>query len=135
MATSELAEFNRRIKAWTRKHTVAQGTLLQRTLALEALRRLVLRTPVRTGRARGGWQLTIDRVAEDDVDRVDKRGQTTINEGMAALGKIRFGCIVWIANNVEYIQALEDGHSKKQAPRGMFRITVQDLNMILRSLT
>jgi len=130
----EVREFNRRIIAWTKKHGVERGRLLQRTLALEALRRLVLRTPVRTGRARGGWQLAINARPKGQIDDKDKKGAATIGKGLEKLGSLPFGCVVWIANNVEYIVRLEEGHSKKQAPKGMFRVTVNDLIQIMRML-
>lgn len=61
-----------------------------------------VRTPVDTGRARAGWMLD--------------SGKT----------------ITRIYNNVEYIVPLEYGHSKKQAPAGMVRITLRQYKKYIR---
>lgn len=104
----------------------------QRRISLEALRRLVNRTPVDTGRARGGWQ--VRRTAtENDNGKIDAGGGSTIAEGFSVINRITvpFGVIV-IFNNVEYIVFLEEG-SSSQAPQGMVALTILDLNRIAES--
>lgn len=103
--------------------------LFQRRIALEALRRLVNRTPVDVGRARGGWQVR-QTATENDNGKIDAGGGSTIAEGFSIISRITvpFGVIV-LFNNVEYIVFLEEG-SSSQAPQGMVALTIQDLNRI-----
>ena len=60
----------------------------------------------------------------DDVNEVAKR-ETPIDTGQARRGWRRNKKDV--VNNVEYITALEDGHSK-QAPSGIARPTLREIN-------
>ena len=69
------------------------------------------------GRARGNWQCTIGSpfTGEDDTGDVLKM-QNTLPR--------RAGSVVYLTNNVPYIQKLEyDAHSR-QAPNGMVRVSV-----------
>lgn len=102
----------------------------QKRIALEALRRLVNRTPVDTGRARGGWQVRQTIASENDNGNIDTGGGSTITAGLSIINRVRipFGVIV-IFNNVEYIVFLEEG-SSSQAPQGMVALTILDLNRI-----
>lgn len=73
-------------------------------IAMDAYAGVVQRTPVDTGRARGAWTIEQDGPAD------------------------------WtIANNVEYIQALENGHSQ-QAPTGMVAVTLAGIETDLRDM-
>jgi len=56
MAT--LRQFNFEIDNFVKKLVPEEIVLFQKKIALEALRKLVKRTPVDTGRARGNWQVT-----------------------------------------------------------------------------
>lgn len=114
-------------------HVATQGLperelkLLLRKVILEGLTRVVLKTPVDTGRARGGWQVTLGISPDENEESnrpVDKSGAATISEG-AAKDVPAFG-IVFIANTVVYIERLEEGHSD-QAPHGMLRVTFEEL--------
>lgn len=100
---------------------------VHRALSLEALRGVVLGTPVDAGRARGNWQVTQDVPAAGfDAERKDKAGNETIQQGSAEVGNAKPFTISWITNNVPYIEPLENGHSK-QAPHGMARLTIERL--------
>lgn len=84
----------------------------------------VWKTPVDTGRARGGWQIGSE-LGSGESGVLDKSGGATI--GKAAQNVASLTCkarvIGYIYNNVEYIKALEDGHSQ-QAPVGMVKTTL-----------
>ena len=67
----------------------------------EILDRVQLRTPVKSGRARDGWELV--QTSETEI---------TIN------------------NNVPYIGLLEEGNST-QAPNGMVRVTLEEVPDII----
>lgn len=73
-------------------------------------------TPVDTGRAKGNWQATIGSPASGE-------GMSSESEVIATIPQ-HAGSVVYLTNNVPYIQKLEyDAHSQ-QAPNGMVRISV-----------
>jgi hypothetical protein len=115
--------------------------LTTRMIALEVFRRVIMKTPVDTGRARGNWMCTIGVPAEaiaqgDDwlkgqlAGDFDKLGGTTIQ---AAADEVMAWnpreVAVFLTNNLPYIQALEDGHSG-QAPSGMVAVTLAEFDGI-----
>ena len=123
---SNLDEFNRELEEFVRKTVPDELVKLHRRVALEALRRIVLMTPVDTGRARGNWQTTIDVSPETPLEEFDPSGEATILEGMSRLEALGFGSIVFLTNNLPYILRLEHGHSR-QAPQGMVEVTFAEL--------
>lgn len=126
MSFGSLEQFNKEIDAFTRDLVPAEVVKLQKKLVLEALQRIVKKTPVDTGRARGNWQTTIGESAETAIEVLDPDGGETIAKGLAAIGQLPPYSIVWISNNVNYIEFLEGG-SSKQAPAGMVALTVEEL--------
>ena len=128
--TDNLAQFNREIDAFARK-VPDRAVLVQKNVTMEALRRLVFKTPVKSGRARGNWQVTIGDPAMGQLDVLDVDGSMTVAAGLAALAGLPPYQIVWISNNVDYIERLEHGHSK-QAPEGMLAVTVEELRAMFR---
>jgi hypothetical protein len=99
----------------------------QHALTLEATKRIVLRTPVKTGRARGNWQVTSGSPAVGELDRLDPGGTAATEE--AAVLDIKYGDASYVVNNLPYIDALEHG-SSTQAPEGMVGITVAELQAV-----
>lgn len=106
--------------------------------------RLVERTPVLTGRARGGWRGSVGKpTAEGGGKRgrtwaegkansiLDPRGGQTVSTAVnKILQAIKAGGphqIFWIVNNVPYIGVLEEKGSRRTAPNGIFDITVLEL--------
>lgn len=129
-----VAEFTAAIQHWAKTVAPEKVLLFQRAIALEMLRRVVIKTPVDTGRARGNWQVTIGEPAAGHLENLfDKTGSTTIAKGSAVIAKIPPFAIVYITNNVPYILILEAGRvpgpparGSKQAEHGMAGITFQE---------
>lgn len=117
--------FNRQLQDF--EDRVAENSLkLQQRVALDLLTRIVLKTPVDTGRARGNWQVELNGSGSGTTETVDPAGQATIANGFAAIGAAKpFGKIT-IYNNVQYIRRLEDG-SSRQAPQGMVKLSVEEV--------
>lgn len=101
-----------------------------RKATIELFSSVVKGTPVDTGRARGNWQCTIGNAATDQVEHTDKSGAGAISDIVATV-PVKSGVVVWLANNVPYIQKLEYG-SSQQAPAGMVRINIQRFASFLR---
>lgn len=107
--TNNLNEFIADITKFAATVPPREARLLQQKLALQALTKLVLRTPVDTGRARGNWYVSIGSPTNLVTDNQDKSGTSTINAGLAAIGGVGNYGIIWISNNVEYITVLDQG--------------------------
>jgi len=103
---------------------VIRGTLLDMT------RRVIFRTPVKTGRARGNWQATINNPATGPVTGVDTAGNSTLAEA-APITEVAPGNVYYLTNNLPYAERLEFGWSQ-QAPSGMVRITLSELDRSIR---
>lgn len=101
--------------------------IVSRKIALEMFRRVILRTPVDTGRARGNWQTTVGAPAFGTLDETDKSGRAAIARAttVCLAWKAVSGAWIFLANNLPYIERLEHGYSK-QAPSGMVAITVAE---------
>ena len=83
---------------------------------------LVYRTPVDTSRARLNWQAAIGSVPSnvlfpypDKPPAPDYGGKTAVANLLETANKYKGGSYIAIANNVDYIQKLNDGGSS-QAP-------------------
>jgi hypothetical protein len=70
------------------------------------------------GHARRNWILTIGQPAVAEREGVDPSGREAIGGASAALKALPKFSVVWISNNVPYIEKLDQGHST-QAPFGM----------------
>lgn len=119
-------------RAYERKveQRVAQVT---RWVALEALRRAVLKSPVATGRFRGNWQAALNVRPDGSLEVEDKDGGPTISKGSRNISQLKPYEVVYLANNVEYAAALEGGHSQ-QAPQGVVAVTVAELQAFFNSI-
>lgn len=150
METSNIKQFNMEITKFA-KSIPGKVTKMQKHIVMEALRRLVEKTPVDTGCARGNWQVTIGSPASGQVsgdwpktsgppktERPPLRPEDnqTILNGLAALTGLPKFQVVWITNNVDYIEFLESGSAQgsTQAPEGMLAITVEELRGLFRSV-
>ena len=107
-----------------------------RAVTLEALNRIVLKTPVNSGRARGNWNVLIGTDGEEDAaESDDKTGTEAISRGGDVIGDYARETgfpVISIYNNLPYIGRLEDGYSN-QAPVGMVATTAAELTVELGS--
>ena len=96
--------------------------------------RVVRRTPVDTGRARGNWLVDIGAPRNEPVGRVDGGtfGSDPVTDEANKLASFKGGDTIYISNNLPYIEALEDGHSKQSAPGAMVSRTVNEFEAIVR---
>lgn len=98
-----------------------------RALGLEALRRIVRRTPVDKGVARANWNVAVGAPDRSVHDGTDKGGGETVQKGASVvLGDFKAGQRLFITNAVDYVRELEHG-SSKQAPEGMVAVTAAEI--------
>ncbi len=104
-----------------------------RLVALETLSRVVMKSPVDTGRFRGNWQVSVGGRATGTLARLDPSGQQTIAAGAAVIAHLDRPAMIFITNNLPYANRLENGWSK-QAPAGMVAVTIAELNAHFRGI-
>jgi hypothetical protein len=124
-----MAGFANQMKAWERK-TERKMDLAVRKIALEMFRRIILKSPVDTGRFRGNWQLAIGSVPEGTLELDDKTGTATIAKGAATALGFNAGETIFFTNNLPYARRLEEGYSQ-QAPNGMVALTIQEFQSVV----
>lgn len=97
-------------------------------IAMQVLIGVTNKMPVKTGRARGNTIVSIVALNAGLSFRVDKSGSDTIERGQQEIFSDRdpFAAI-FVQNNLPYINRLENGHSQKQAPLGMFALTAAEV--------
>lgn len=108
-----------------------------RRIGLDALSRVTAKTPVDKGLARNNWFVGIGEPGTQTTDETDPgivgtpsakavaRGSPVI----ASYSKEKGYPKISIYNNLPYINRLENGHSKTQAPAGMVALTLAELQV------
>jgi hypothetical protein len=83
------------------------------------------------GRARGSWVVSVGQPGIRDS--IDAGGLNTIGAGIDALVGFEAGPPIYITNSVPYINRLEYEGWSKQAPAGMVRVTVAELQAFIEN--
>lgn len=117
---------------WVMK-TDQKMDLAVRKIALEMFSRVILKSPVDTGRFRANWQVAVGSVPDGTLSLEDKSGTATVNKATAATAGVKSGDVIYLVNNLPYAQRLEDGYSG-QAPGGMVGLTVQQFQQVVRQI-
>ena len=118
-----------------RMDKVVRGTLL------DLSRRIVLRTPVGNpslwasappagytgGQAKGNWQASIGSPETGTTSTIDKSGSATL---ASINGKTQNapGNVWYLTNNLPYVSTALEYGSSTQAPTGMVRISLRELD-------
>ena len=98
-----------------------------RAIALTVLQGIVNKTPVRTGLARGNWQVSGGTPPGGPITRLDPSGGAVISSGASAIQAIQpLKSVIWVSNSLPYIERLENGYSQ-QAPSGMVLLTLEEI--------
>ena len=94
-----------------------------RKIALDLLKKVTMKSPVKTGRFKANWMTGIggadETTTESTVEDAVMRGSIILS-GYRDLKQIH------ISNNLPYAAALEHGHSM-QAPLGVAEISVEEI--------
>ena len=89
---------------------------------------MTFNTPVDTGRARASWTIAVNQANRHVMP--EGRYPAMPNPGFL---DVRPGDSVVISNNLPYITALENGHSR-QAPFGMVAVSIQEVRTNMGAL-
>jgi hypothetical protein len=124
------AGFKRQIDQAKAKHQ-----LFMRKLMLEVDQRIVLKSPVDTGRFRANWNIGNGSVDDSTSMAIDPSGGATLAKSAEAINSIVInGQMIYVTNSLPYAQRLEYEGWSKQAPAGMVRITLAELNGIINEV-
>lgn len=87
-------------------------------IALDIDRRLVNRTPRDTGRAARNWIVSVGVPDTTQLPPPASPAEASIavSEAGAILKNAKIGKIIYVQNNLPYIDALNNGHSPKAPP-------------------
>lgn len=127
-----LFNFDRDLAKFSDQMGIALTTVVKK-IGFDLFRRIILKTPVDTGRARASWTIAINQpdrsVADPGVHAEYQTGASSAAEAKATsvMASLQAGKYepVWISNNLPYIEALEHGHSQ-QAPQGMVALSIAE---------
>ena len=151
---ANVEEFHADLRAASRAfHLTVEQTV--RAIVIELLRGIVMKTPIDTGRCAGSWNV---RGGEPDAWLLPEGTAMTRDEALSSVldrvSKVDFGGldVYWIFNNLPYVHVLEyglypnppkkgsyvkgagyviksEGGYSKQAPAGMVRITIAEVEV------
>jgi len=107
--------------------TEAAHNKIVRAATLELFSGVIKSTPVDTGRARGAWATTVD--APSSTVETREGAEVSIAEVISKT-PAGAGQETYLANNLPYIEALENG-SSTQAPAGMVTSNMDRVSKIV----
>ncbi len=102
-----------------------------RRITLTAIRKIVRRTPVKTGLARSNWNVSVN--TEDtsfDPSKKGKSGAESISLGTPIIEKLVIGSTINMTNACPYIVDLERGHSRQQ-PCGFLKLSQEEVQKLI----
>ena len=120
---SELNDFTK--KAGKNAEKIFRGT----TISLFG--RIIKRTPVKTGRLKGNWQIDVNKpptgiVSIDDNTPISQSSGVSTAKVITGVGKASLEDTIYMANNLPYAQLVENGNYSTQAPAGMVGVTAAE---------
>lgn len=101
-----------------------------RYVMLEFRTRLIVRSPVDTGRFRNNWQYGVEVAPSGVIEGADRSGADVSARIAAQIPVKAAGHVHYLVNNLPYGQSLEDGGSK-QAPSGVVGITLLETDQVV----
>ena len=131
--TDNLGQFDAVIRDWT-EAAQQDLKLAFQEITFEVFTRVVLRSPVDTGRFRGSWVIDLNSRSDAIPDNI-VAGGVAISLGRETIDASNIGDTINIFNNQPYSVALEFGHSIRQAPQGMVRVTLAEIDQIVSEVT
>lgn len=99
-------------------------------IALETTRRIVLKSPVDTGRFRSNWFVSVNSPSAQITDQIRSSEQVVFDAEAVVMAHEKLP-MVYIQNNLPYANRLENGWSK-QAPAGMVSFAMAEIENMYR---
>lgn len=114
--------FSDDIKKFNEKVEKAATNIFRGT-ALGVMNKIIMRTPVDTGRLRGNWFSSINR----PINQIDGNSEGT----QSTASRAKLGDTIYLVNNLPYARVIEDGSSGRP-PVGMVKATVAEYQAIFK---
>ncbi|MDA8114991.1 MAG: HK97 gp10 family phage protein [Acidithiobacillus sp.] len=116
------------------KKAADQARIAVQKIAMEAFQRVIMRSPVDTGRFRANWGVSVGSpYAGVDINSFDPDGSVTAAKAMQAVQAWNGQGDIFLCNNLPYSIVLEFGHSG-QAPQGMVRLTITEMGGVAQQV-
>lgn len=114
----------------------AKGDLRKaaRAVTLELYSRILIRSPVDTGRFRGNWMIGVEIVPRGFDELKFNPSALPDGDQVRKLRDLELGATIRIRNNLPYAVSLEQG-SSRQAPAGVVRVTAEEFATITRQVS
>ncbi len=132
MASNQPQSFGLDISKFVAKAKTAPEHVV-RKVGLDLTASVVRRSPVDTGRFRANWNLSIGRMDTLTTPATDKSGRVAVERARVLLNGWQVDQDIYLTNSLPYAIPLEYGHSQKQAPHGMVRITVAEFQTFVNA--
>lgn len=116
-----MAQFSIPLTRLAQKSGLSLSTVVRKA-TLDIFSRVVLRSPVDTGRFRANWNVSY---GQPNASVTTDTGQGRIQAEIASVATSPVGSVSYLTNGLPYARRLEYGYSK-QAPAGMVRLTVRE---------
>jgi len=120
--------FSDDIKQFTNK-TERAALFVFRGTALDIFSKVILRTPVDTGRLRGNWQCSLNSPVTNETNAT---GNQALSGAKKATSNAKITDSIYMTNNLPYAGVIEDGRSN-QAPAGMVKVTISEYQEIVEA--
>lgn len=85
------------------------------------------------GRFRANWQYGYGSPDRSTSAKIDKTGGPTISAIIGEVNGHDAAGVHYITNSLPYAQRIEEGHSQRQAPSGVVRLTVMEFQPIVEA--
>jgi hypothetical protein len=128
-----MGSFEMQVKDFTGKAETAMERAGQR-VAMEAFKKIIYRTPVKTGVLRGGWGCEIGNPYAGLTGAIDKDGGPTVAKAKAIIDGWDATKPIYLMNNLSYAIPIEYGGSPVKSPAGMVRVTVAEMGGVAESI-
>lgn len=115
--------FKRDLSRFVKKtNTMTEQVFKGTTIGL--FNKVVLRTPIKSGRLRNSWQPSVNSPSNSTKERGENDIESTVLNA-------KIGDKIYITNNLPYAKKIEGGSSTK-APQGMVAVTVAEYQAIFK---
>lgn len=124
--------FNLNLTRFAEQVLPEQVVTLHRFVSLDLLRRVVLKSPVDSGRYRGAWSVSLtvpdaQPLSASAADRVSPIGpEQIISNAITELQALQPYSIIWLSNRMPYALRIENGWSG-QAPAGVLAVSIAEV--------
>ena len=104
-----------------------QTELVARKVMLDLFSRVIMKSPVDTGRFRANWNVAYGSPDTSTTEAKDKSGSASVGKMQKQVISAPMGGSVFLTNSLPYSMRLEYDSWSKQAPAGMVRLSLVEI--------